>query len=161
MATALLIVDVQHYFMQDAPADLPVKITGHYQATSYDTVAFTVFRNHPKSNFIESLKWDKCGEEKDTVLPTAFKDMQQADNVFERAAYSAFKTTELDTFLKQRNIERLVLCGIDTDACVLATAFEAFDLGYHVKVDFDLTYSSGDLEHSARNIIRRSILSRD
>jgi nicotinamidase-related amidase len=55
----------------------------------------------------------------------------------------------------------LVICGIDSDACVLATAFEAFDLGYHVKINFDLTYSSNDLHKAAQLIAERNILSRD
>lgn len=161
MATALLVVDVQKFFLRDGPADLPSAIVGHYQATSYDVIAFSVFRNTPSSNLVHSLKWDKCTSNDDVELPEEFGSLVSHDDVFERATYSAFKETKLHDYLRRRNIERVVLCGIDTDACVLATAFEAFDLGYHVKVDFKLTYSSGGLEDAAQQIIERSILSRD
>lgn len=161
MANALLIVDVQKYFMKDAPADLPERIVKHYQSVSYDHVAFTVFKNSVDSNFVASLKWDKCDTDEDAQLPQEFAELVTADNVFTRAAYSAFKTTALDAYLQQRNIDRLVLCGVDSDACVLATAFEAFDLGYHVKIDFGLTYSSNDLHKAAQLIAEKNITSRD
>lgn len=161
MATAVLIIDVQQYFLKSAPGELPRKIAGHLEAIPYDVVAFSVFRNTPGSNFVKSLKWDKCSHDDDTALPAELQDSATADNVFERDTYSAFKTTGLHDYLQSKQVERLVMCGVDTDACVLATAFEAFDLGYHVKVDFNLTYSSGDLEDSAKKIVERSILSRD
>lgn len=161
MSNALLIVDVQQYFMKDAPHDLPQRIVNHQQALKYDHVIFTTFKNEPESNFVSSLKWDKCDTDTDARLPAEFATLVTKDNVFTRAAYSAFKTTGLHAYLQQNAVERLIICGIDSDACVLATAFEAFDLGYHVKVDFDLTYSSNDLHEAAQLIVERNILSRD
>lgn len=161
MPNALLVVDVQQYFMKDAPADLPQRIVGHIGAINYDLVVFTNFKNNPDSNFIKSLKWDKCDSDIDAQLPKEFTDLATKQNTFTRASYSAFKTTGLHSYLQQRQVERLIICGVDTDACVLATAFEAFDLGYHVKIDFSLTYSSNDLHKAAKLIAERNIFSRD
>lgn len=161
MANALLVVDVQQYFMASAPKDLPQRIVNRHKAINYDHVIFTVFRNKPQSNFVDSLKWDKCDTDEDVQLPDEFSSLVTKDNVFTRAAYSAFKTTELHEYLQQNNVERLIICGVDSDACVLATSFEAFDLGYHVKVDFDLTYSSNELRKAAQLIVESNILSRD
>ena len=161
MSNALLIVDVQHYFLQDAPADLAQRIKNHTQSVQYDHVLFAIFKNTHNSYFAKTLKWDKCSTPEDTQPPKEFADLITRDNVFTRASYSAFKTTNLHQYLHKRHVERLVICGVDSDACVLATAFEAFDLGYHVKIDFSLTYSSNDLHEASRLIAMKNILSRD
>jgi nicotinamidase-related amidase len=161
MSNALLIVDVQQYFMKDAPDDLPLRIINHLKALNYDFVVFTNFKNRPDSNFVKQLKWDKCATDEDAQLPKEFTDIADKHNTFTRASYSAFKTTDLHDYLQKQHVERLIICGIDSDACVLATAFEAFDLGYHVKINFELTYSSNDLHKAAQLIAERNILSRD
>ncbi|AJI50687.1 isochorismatase family protein [Francisella tularensis subsp. holarctica] len=45
-------------------------------------------------------------------------------------------------FLKQKNINKIYLTGIDIDACVLASAFYGFDLGYDIEIlqDFCLSH---------------------
>lgn len=161
MSNALLVVDVQHYYMESAPSDLPQRIVNHYKALNYDCVVFSSFKNKPQSNFVKSLKWDKCSTKADAQLPEEFSDLATKENTFTRAAYSAFKATKLHAYLQKNQVERLIICGVDSDACVLATAFEAFDLGYHVKINFDLTYSSNDLHKAAQLIAERNIFSRD
>ena len=160
MKTALVVVDVQKFFLRDAPNDLPAKIAAEIKRSNYDAVAFAVFKNNSDSNFVKSLKWSKCQSDEDAKLPDAFKPHASDINVFERATFSAFESTELDTYLKNNRIEKVVLCGVDTDACVLATAFSAFDRGYLVDVNFDLTYSGADLESEAQIIIKRNIIAK-
>lgn len=161
MATALLIVDVQQFYLDDLPADFVQRIVNHEKALSYDEVLFTVFQNTPDSNLVHSLKWTKCDKDEDAALPAAFHELVRNDNVFKRSTYSAFKGTGLHDYLQSRGVDRLIICGTDTDACVLATAFEAFDLGYHVKVEFSLTFSGNDYQAEAEKIIRKTIESRD
>lgn len=161
MKNALLIIDVQSCFLKDAPDNLPEQIFNHQKALNYDLIVFTIFKNTPKSNFVQSLKWDKCMDLKDVSLPKIFQPLISAKNVFERDTYSAFKKTNLDNYLKENNVNRLILCGIDTDACVLATAFEAFDIGYHIKIEDSLTFSGNDLKNEAYKIAHKNLFSRD
>jgi len=42
--------------------------------------------------------------------------------------------TELDAILRNRGIERVVVCGLATDYCVKATALDAMRLGYEVEL---------------------------
>ena len=42
--------------------------------------------------------------------------------------------TELEGLLKERGIERIVVCGLATDYCVRATALDAVRLGFRVDV---------------------------
>jgi nicotinamidase-related amidase len=135
-------------------------IATHIKQSDYDAIIFTVFKNKPDSNFIRSLDWHKCSSEADVALPPQFKPFVTHNNVFSRADYSAFADLRLDEFLRDAGIEKVIICGVDTDACVLATAFSAFDNGYLVDVNFNLTYSDGGLEDQARAIIERSLIAR-
>lgn len=156
MKTAIIVVDVQKFFLHDAPNDFPKKVAEHIKATNYPVVAFTVFKNQPDSNFVRSLKWKKSMSHTDTKLPPEFDEFIK-DNVFVRAAYSGFESTNLHEYLTRQAIEKVVICGMDTDACVLATAFSAFDKGYMVDVNFDLTISQAGLENESAKIIKRNI----
>jgi nicotinamidase-related amidase len=160
MKTALIIVDVHNFFLHDAPDDLISNIVTHLKSQPYDAVAFTVFRNKSDSNFVKSLNWNKCSAGEDLEFPADFQPYITDTNVFTRAAYSAFTETSLNKYLQDQAIEKVVLCGVDTDACVLATAFSAFDNGYLIDVNFDLTYSGGDLEPEARAIMERSLMAK-
>lgn len=52
--------------------------------------------------------------------------------VIDKAGYSAFDDTDLEAELVRRGVKTLVLCGVVTYACVLATGFSAFDRGFDV-----------------------------
>jgi nicotinamidase/pyrazinamidase len=44
------------------------------------------------------------------------------------------KPTELEGLLRERGIERVVICGLATDYCVNATALDAIRLGFETRV---------------------------
>jgi nicotinamidase/pyrazinamidase len=58
--------------------------------------------------------------------------------------------TELDTLLRHEGVERLVVCGLAQDVCVMETALDARRLGYDVAVPLegtrpvDLTAGDGE-----------------
>jgi len=56
--------------------------------------------------------------------------------------------TELDRLLREREIERLVVCGLATEYCVKATALDGVRLGYQVELLADavaaVTLEPGD-----------------
>jgi nicotinamidase-related amidase len=156
MKTALAVVDVQTYFMQRSPADIPVRIADHIRGSSYDTVAFTIFQNEDGSNWEKTLNWSKCKDSQDLELAPQLKEFT-SDNVFIKHTYSAFKSAGFEDYLRKHNIKKLEICGIDLEGCVLATAYEAFDKGYEVEVLFDLSHSRADLGTAAESIILRDI----
>lgn len=49
-----------------------------------------------------------------------------------KKSISAFKTTNLDGVLRTKGINTLVIAGLLTDACMLATVIEGYDLGYNI-----------------------------
>jgi nicotinamidase-related amidase len=52
--------------------------------------------------------------------------------VIVKYAYSAFVGTNLDTMLRSRGIETLVIAGADLNICVGDTFHQAFALGYNI-----------------------------
>ena len=66
------------------------------------------------------------------------------DIVVDKPAYSAFEATDLEARLRQRGVTTLIVCGVVTYACVLATAFAAFDKGFDVLLARDATGSWND-----------------
>ena len=157
MNNALIVIDMQSYFLARSPKDLPGKIADFIRSSNYDYVAFTVFRNIDGSNLEKSLGWSKCRADEDVVLASEFDELSTHENTFEKHTYSALKNKELLTSLKEKGIETIHLCGVDSDACVLATAFDAFDEGFSVKILFDLSYSRGGFQDAAKQIALRNL----
>jgi len=54
---------------------------------------------------------------------------------------SSFLDTDLESWLRARGVETLLLIGINTNTCVLCAAFEAFNRDYSVVVVSDCVYS--------------------
>lgn len=157
MKTALLVVDVQSYFLQKSPKDLPAKIASHIRESNYELVVFTVFQNRDGSNWERSLAWSNCKDDKDLQLAPELQRIADKDKIFVKHTYSALKSDNLENLLRKHSIRKINLCGIDLEACVLATAYDAFDKGYEVEVLFDLSHSRAGLDAAARSIILRDI----
>lgn len=70
----------------------------------------------------------------------AFLDAGDADLLVTKSVNSAFYgDPELDSWLRERGISELVLCGIQTNMCVETTARMGGNLGYRVTVVLDAT----------------------
>jgi nicotinamidase-related amidase len=59
---------------------------------------------------------------------------QPGEFVIDKGRYSAFHRTGLDARLKALEVDTLIICGVLTDVCVLTSVFDAFALGYHVRL---------------------------
>jgi nicotinamidase-related amidase len=62
-------------------------------------------------------------------------------------------------FFAEYNVSKIYLCGVDIDACVLATAYDGFDLGYDIEVlkDYSLSSSGLELEEPTIKIIEKNL----
>jgi ureidoacrylate peracid hydrolase len=56
----------------------------------------------------------------------------EEDWVIEKHRYSAFINTDLDTVLRARGINTIIVTGVNSDQCVDGTAKHAFQLDYYV-----------------------------
>lgn len=155
----LLVVDMQRGFAGEDPAvdDLAVRI-GDWIDVERDRYAFVAasrFRNDPDSLY-RRIVGDDMQDEQDVELLDPIR--QRADVVFDSSTYSSF-TEELAQRLRDEGAAQLHVCGIDTDQCVLATVFSAFDAGIEPLVIHDLCRScSGDNCHEAGLLaLRRAV----
>ena len=83
----------------------------------------------------------------------------QKNTIFQKDTYSAFKSKQFRDYLKKNSITELTLCGFDTDACILATAYEGFDLGYTIHILNELTasHSGEDYRKFGLGIINKNL----
>jgi len=69
--------------------------------------------------------------------------------VVDKETFSAFAVPAFAEALKRLGADTLVLAGVETDVCVLATALDAVDLGYRAVVVRDATASAAPEAHAA------------
>ena len=72
---------------------------------------------------------------------------QPGDVVLQKSRGSAARDTELDSILKKRNIQCVVLTGCVSDGCVLSTAADMSERGYYCVVVTDAVESLGKENH--------------
>lgn len=68
---------------------------------------------------------------------------------YDKTTYSAFGSVPFAAYLAERSIRSLVLTGVETDVCVLATALEAVDRGLQVVIPADAVTSWSLASHRA------------
>jgi nicotinamidase-related amidase len=90
----------------------------------------------------------------DVVSPLA--RLAPPATILDKPAYSAFAESRLLTFLRDKNVEALIVTGSETDVCVLATVLDAVDLGFRVIVVEDALCSSSDQGHDALMTLYRN-----
>ena len=59
---------------------------------------------------------------------------REGERVFDKTVSSSFHRTGLDEYLKGKGVERIVLCGMQTEYCIDTTCKIAFELGYDVVI---------------------------
>lgn len=159
MKTALVVVDVQKYFINKYTKFIPQKIAGYIQKNKFDHILFTKFVNNRNTNFYKLLDWKKCLRSPETDIVSPLTKYTDKSNIFEKSGYSIFKSKGLLNFIQKYKITKFYLCGIDTDACILASAYDGFDLGYEMVVLKDLCRSHyGEYYHeSAFKIVENNL----
>lgn len=71
--------------------------------------------------------------------------------------HSGFFATPLEQLLRRLEVERLVLCGIQTHMCVLFTAHDAHMRGYDLVVPDDASATERPEQHDAALVVLRSL----
>ena len=71
-----------------------------------------------------------------------------ADDVIRKRRYSAFFETDLDQRLAELKPEKVIICGVCTDICVMHTAADARNRDYLVEVPTDCVATFDPQAHS-------------
>ncbi len=143
--TALLIVDVQKGFVNDQCHIIPSVVEA--LQNDFDYIAACRFYNPPNSPFRSQMGWHKV--EKDSAeFELAFTPKESA-LVYDKPGYSGY-TPELESWLKSNNIDKVMVCGINTEVCVLHTATDLFLNDWHtVVIDKACGSTKGSEYHNA------------
>jgi len=157
--SALIVVDVQNFYMNEHTKNLPEKISKFIEDNTFDFVLFTKFINNEQSSLSRHLNWNQCSSPPDTDIVKSLSKFAKRNNTFEKNTYSAFKLKAFSKFLQDNSVTDMYFCGLDIDACILASAYEAFDLGYRTRVLSKLTLShcGKTFEENALRIINKNI----
>ena len=67
--------------------------------------------------------------------------------------YSCFYLTDLEFLLRRLGVENVVITGVMTDACDLATAYDAVNRDFRVIIPRDVAVGTPENEQAALNII--------
>jgi len=116
MRQALLIIDIQPTFAP--PAQLVRDIAA--LATTMHSVATVERHNESATPFERQLGW-KPGAADESLIA--------ADRTFVKHGY--MPPVEAVDYLKGLRVERVLVCGMQADTCVLAAGFALFDAGLH------------------------------
>lgn len=154
---ALLIVDVQRGFINDATRHV-VPIVERLQQ-DYDHVYATRFLNRAGSPYRRFMDWNQFGEDSADVA-LAFRPARDTV-VIDKPIYTCVDASFLRD-LREKGIDEVSVCGIDTDVCVSICAVGLFENGMRPVVLAKACASHAGVEYHemALKIMRRLIGSR-
>ena len=86
-------------------------------------------------------------------------DRRDDDFWLPKPVFSAFFKTELDKWLKEREVTLCAVAGISTNVCVLATVLDTISYGFKAVLLADCTAASSEVIHDhTLNLYRRNPL---
>jgi len=138
MNTALLIIDVQNDYFPggkmelDNSTDAGIKIKdllSHFRKINMPVIHVQHIAVKPGASFF--LPGTNGVEFNENVKP------KNDEKVVVKNYPNSFRDTDLDPYLKDNNITRLVIAGMMTHMCIDTTVRAAFDLGYECIVAGD------------------------
>ncbi len=144
----LLVLDMQDYFVNEeshafVPSSLNIissiqEISKIFQGMGNKVI----FSRHLDTENESSImnRWWKDNIRPDNNLSKITHMLNKRDiEVIEKSHYSAFYETELETILKENDIEQIIITGVMTHLCCETTARDAFMRGFEVFFVADAT----------------------
>lgn len=149
MDKILIVVDMQNGFITKPNyVNLKSKINKLINLNEYDKYIFTKFINKDNSLYETKLNWFEL---KSKESQTICVDIPENSVIIEKYGYGL--NNEQINQIKALNIDSIDICGLQTDACVYAIAFQLFDNGIFPNIL--INYCQTSLE---RNSIAKEIL---
>jgi len=154
----LLIIDMQRFFLEpDSHAFVPSaeaiifnikKLLKLYISNNLTIVATQHSNNLSNSNLM--LRWWGDILTDDNPFSQILPDFIHPDvYILKKTQYNAFYNTELEDYLKNKNISQIVITGVMTHLCCETTAREAFVRGFETFFLIDSTATYNENFHNA------------
>lgn len=154
MNTLLLIIDLQKDFINDNTEDIIEKIENLISQNKFNEVLFTRFINSKDNICFKRLNYLGCIDEEGQKIVINTSN----NKIIDKEIYSALNN-DLIKYIENNNISKIYLCGIDTECCVLKTAFDLFESNYDVYIlkDFCASTHGKETHDNALEILKRNI----
>jgi len=145
--SAILIIDMQNYFLdpsshafvESGRAILPniLDLVGHFRGHGRPVI-FTYFAVQEGEDD-PILRWwgESVPDGSAESLLTSELVPQEGELLLRKSSYSSFQGTELEEYLRKKEVQSLVVTGVLTNLCCETAAREAFCLGFDVFVPAD------------------------
>jgi nicotinamidase-related amidase len=133
---ALIVVDLQPAFIKAHNNHIIANVKALLQTVNYDAYVEAVFSAEKGSLWDVQQDWICPEDEATHTVPEIEADLQAKQPLkVHKHTRSVFRGDQnVADYLKQHEIEEVHLVGTETNDCVLATAFDAFDSGFAVYV---------------------------
>jgi nicotinamidase-related amidase len=138
---ALIIIDIQDFYFPGGDAEL----VDPEKAGKNAGKVLDYFRNNDELVVHVRHNYEPGGDIHESVAPIG------KEKIFSKDYANSFRETGLDNFLKDNDIDELVIVGMQTHMCVEATTRAAADLGYRCMVVSDAC-TTRDLRFGDRTI---------
>lgn len=138
----LLIIDLQKEFADKSNNSKNYKKCINFinnNKNNYDKIFATIFENNKNnnSNYINKLNWHECKNiNKEKSLEFNIDNI----NIIKKNEYGDYEFFK-NIFNKEDDIN---IIGCDSDACVLATCFNLWDLGFNFYILKDYIYTTSE-----------------
>lgn len=142
--SVLAVIDVQNGFLTDETRHiLPAVIDLVDQWTQLNgTTVYTRYFNYPGSAFERLMDWRKLYTAPDTDIADDLLPYAQKSITLDKRTYSAL-TPEFEELIRRHGWTDIVICGIDTELCVLKTALDVFECDLTPWIITNATASTG------------------
>jgi nicotinamidase-related amidase len=142
----LVVIDAQVGFLKDTTVTVLPKIKklAARFAEAGAPVVFSRYHNYPGSPYERLLHWYKVRDADDVrLVPDLDHEAAQA-TVIDKTGYTVF-VEDMDKLIASTGRTDIVLCGVDTETCVLKSAVDAFERGLIPWILKDACASNGGL----------------
>lgn len=154
---ALVVIDMQSVFRDPESQwccpgyDMAAEQVDRLTAAFHGNVIWTKFVRDPNEegawkDYYD--RWDRCRESEDSAVWDLTQRVAEGDLVISRPTFSKWDAELADVV---RENDRIVVCGVATDCCVLSTVLGAVDAGKWVTVVTDACAGATELAHQQAN----------
>ena len=156
--TALLVLDMQHYFFDESShAFIPsmkgiienVRNLENLFSDSHRPIILTRHLNTLEDAGLMKSWWNGLVE-KENISSRVIEEIKVPDSIIiDKTKYDAFFDTDLEENLRKNNIKNLIICGVMTHLCCETTARSGFMRGFNIFFTVDGTATYNKKFHSS------------
>lgn len=145
---ALIIVDLQSAFINKRNKYIVNNIKNLIEENHYDVYIESIFYAERGSLWDKQQNW-MCQKNNNSHTIKEILNLLKNKNVFhiEKTTKSVFKNEGIIKILKESKIKEIHIVGLQTNDCIIATAFESFDLGFFTYIIEECCEAETSKEH--------------